>query len=394
MKRQSYRKIICACLALSMAAAPAALAASPEFAYDEATWASLKDNTLEYSEIPLLVKEYNPTYLNALESYRDTKSTDDAQAIRDDMMDSAADLYDQGSSLEDTIDDTGGEMSPMYASLSYNASLLKANSMQMEMQADSMYVDSDMTKVQVDKSLAALTAGAQTVMNTYFQLLENQKVLEKNRELAQASYESAERRMGVGMATQADVLNAKKNVQSLDGSVIQMQSGIDSARQNLCLMTGWDYNASPEIKEIPEVDAGRIAAMNPEADKQTAVDNNYDLIYGKKAYDNMVSDSSQANQGRTNAEKEQSIRSSIDTLYNAVLQKQTEYESAKAAYATETANMSAADHKAQLGMLGKLEYLQQQTAFTQAQANERVASLALLQAVETYEWAVKGYIAS
>ena len=111
------------------------------------------------------------------------------------------------------------------------------------------------------------------------------------------------------------------------------------------------------------------------------------------AYENMVSGSSKENQGRTNADKEQSIRSSIDSLYRAVLQKQTEWESAEAAYTTAVANMSAADRKMQLGMLGNLEYLQQQSAYVQAEANVKIARLALLQAVEIYEWAVKGYIA-
>ena len=80
------------------------------------------------------------------------------------------------------------------------------------------------------------------------------------------------------MTTQVDVLNAKKEVQAMEGNLIQMQSSIDSTRQNLCLMTGWDYNGQPEIQEIPALDMSRIAAMNPETDKQTAVKNNYDLI--------------------------------------------------------------------------------------------------------------------
>ena len=83
----------------------------------------------------------------------------------------------------------------------------------------------------------------------------------------------------------------------------------------------------------------------------------------------------------------------IRDRYRAVLQKQTEWESAEAAYTTAVANMSAADRKMQLGMLGNLEYLQQQSAYVQAEANVKIARLALLQAVEIYEWAVKGYIA-
>ena len=55
-------------LAAVMAAAGTfpAVAGSPEFAYTEEKWASLRDNILEYDEIPDLVHEYNPTVLNQL----------------------------------------------------------------------------------------------------------------------------------------------------------------------------------------------------------------------------------------------------------------------------------------------------------------------------------------
>ena len=70
-----YKRIVSltAAALLAVSAPVQALAASPEFARDEATWARLRDNVMEYDELPMLVEEYNPSYLNYLARYRDGK---------------------------------------------------------------------------------------------------------------------------------------------------------------------------------------------------------------------------------------------------------------------------------------------------------------------------------
>ena len=61
----------------------AALAASPQFAYDADTWAKLQDNVMEYSELPYLVQEYNPTYLNNQTTYQAGRDTKNAKEVQD-----------------------------------------------------------------------------------------------------------------------------------------------------------------------------------------------------------------------------------------------------------------------------------------------------------------------
>ena len=67
---KGYKKItaLTAAAVLCALAPVQALAASPEFARDEATWARLRDNVMEYDELEMLVEEYNPTYLDKLAS--------------------------------------------------------------------------------------------------------------------------------------------------------------------------------------------------------------------------------------------------------------------------------------------------------------------------------------
>ena len=71
----------------------AALAASPQFAYDADTWAKLQDNVMEYSELPYLVQEYNPTYLNNQTTYQAGRDTKNAKEVQDKQYNQANDLY-------------------------------------------------------------------------------------------------------------------------------------------------------------------------------------------------------------------------------------------------------------------------------------------------------------
>ena len=49
---------------------------SPEFAYTEEKWASLRDNVMEYGELKDLIHEYNPTVRSNRSAYKDQKGKD------------------------------------------------------------------------------------------------------------------------------------------------------------------------------------------------------------------------------------------------------------------------------------------------------------------------------
>jgi len=56
--------------------------------------------------------------------------------------------------------------------------------------------------------------------------------------------------------------------------------------------------------------------------------------------------------------------------------------------------MDAAERKHSLGMMGELEYLGAQLSFLNSKAGYTSASLGLFKAMEDYDWAVNGLIAS
>ena len=416
MKRQ-YRQVLpfLTAAALASFSPMQALAENPQFAHDEATWARLQDNTMEYDELSLLVEEYNPNYQNEQASYNAAEIRKDAKNSADDMYDSAEDLRDQAEDLSDQADDLSdqaeaareagnvalaaqlqaGAASYMagYAPLMSAAAMTQNSALKSDISADSSYVDSDMRKIKHIKNQKGIVVSTQNLFNSYNQLRINADLIQKNVEVMEAAANAAQTQASIGMATQADVLKAQKNLQSIKSTQTETLSSLETLRQNLCMMTGWSYNAQPEIKEVPQADLAAIDQINLEGDRQKALENNYDLQYSKRALNNMQENSTdKKNQERTVKNLEQSISASMTNLYNDIQQKKIAWQLAQAELATEQQSMSAVETKRGLGMVSDLEYLQAQSSFLGKQIAERTANMALFQAVETYNWAVNGYL--
>ena len=367
--------------ALAGAAPAGALAASPEFARTPEEWEQLRDNTLEYEEIPDLIREYNSTVQNNMISYGDYRGKD-ANEIADDYREAAQTLYD--SVVWPSEDDTG------YAMLYSAAETAQAQARQLEKMADENVSDGMIIKWQYDQVEASLSSTAQNLMSQYYQLLENRKTAEAGKELAEASLRSVETQASLGMATENDVLTAREAVKTAEAGVISAESNIQSVKQNLQVMTGWAYNSEPEIAQMPPVDVTRIDAMNPETDLEKALENNYTLLIAKRTLENTSDAANQQIQRQTIANTEQQIASGLTDLYSQVIQARNTYDQARSALELEEKNMAAAETKYGLGMISRLEYLQARNAYVESQANFRIQELALQSAMDAYDWALRG----
>lgn len=409
--KKFMRRVVPATLALALAATPV-LAYADEFVaepgkpYDDATTARLEDNVLEYDEIAMLVEQYNTTLKNMKDTYADSKdSMKDIQKLKDQISEGSETLYDTADQLSGLaasmesmigyeIPALGMSVSPTaYGELVYTSTLLEAQAEQVLLSADQLTeMSPEMMRIQmVDQVRAALVSGAQSALIGYEQLLLQKDNLAQTLELLEAVYQSTERQAAVGMATQSDVLSAKQNLESAQAGVLTIEANEVKIRQTLCTMLGWKYDAIPEIPAIPSPDLTKIDAMNLAADTATAKENNYTLKYNRLSEDTLTTGSVEMqNLYRTMAAEEAEISSSMVNLYNAVIQARNSYSTSQAAFELEQTRMDMAERKMSLGMIGKLEYLQQKMSYTAAEADVRTAELSLLQAMETYDWAVKG----
>ncbi len=84
------------------------------------------------------------------------------------------------------------------------------------------------------------------------------------------------------MATQTDVLTALKRVQDQDNAILTAQRAGKTYTEIYAFMLGWSADAQPEIKEVPQPDLSASTHVDPNADAQTAIDNNYDVKYYTK----------------------------------------------------------------------------------------------------------------
>lgn len=364
-------------VALAMAAAVSAgmpvgaMAMTPEFGRSAEEWARLRDNVLEYGEIEDLVYEYNVTVINNSLAYNRENARDRLEVANAylDQADQALTAYENTS----------------------NPQLLVA-ARQAEQAAENNVSEGDRTASMIEnrKTEKGIAKQAQTAMNTYFQLQCQLTAQEKNRELLNAAVDSATARKNQGMATGVDVLNARQSVQNADAQIIALKSQIEDTRQNLIITLGWKQSDMPEIRPMPEVNMDRIAAMNVEADTQKALAADYALQLDQRKVNNSITDANKNIYKKAVDKDKQEVAVAVSDGYQKVLQAKSSYDEAVLNQEVEIKNWNAAGIKHQLGTISGMEYLQAEAAMVKAQMDREVKNLELFQAMENYDWVIKG----
>lgn len=420
-KRRSICQVICLLTVAFQAVVPvqsiAAPAAPPD--YDVEKMARLQDNVMEYDELGDLVAEYNPT----VQSQVTASYNSSIQQLKDmeDTFKKNAHTYDKW--MKDLREEHG--FSDAQANQVLNLSQKVARKQATEEELGKAMIENGidpgvwgsyttyytikatfqgtanayhdvveknegvMTTADMDAAIDQITAGTQQLMNQYNQLLSQQVLVTKNRELNEAMYQLKTTQLQAGMATQNEVLAAQKDLLVAESSVIQVENGISTIRQTLCMMTGWSWDAKPEIQGIPEPDLNRIAAMNPEEDAVRAMNSNYTVRktrHNKPKGDNRTRTSF----FRTVDEIEQKAAAKLKDLYSAVQEKKAAYDSARTAYEAAELDRGKAERQRQAGLLSDVQYLGTQVSYLQKKSAKETAGMALFQAMEDYDWAMDG----
>lgn len=340
--------------------------------YDAETWERLQDNTLEYDEIENLVVEYNPMYrmMNQGIAYNTYP-----------VMRGVEELREQQAELH-TLREMAKEEEDKAAEAMY-----KELEKEVRKSADKMEksVTSE-TRLTVNSTRKKMTSTVQGLFLTYHQQLSAKEMLEAVTALSQAVYEMTKTQCSVGMATETQVQEALKDWQEAQSNQQKMEDAITTIRQNLCIMTGWSYDAVPEIGVVPEPDLARISVMNLEADTEEALKRNYTLMDLRKGSGNTALEKQEV------SDAEGLVRTNMETLYQEVQKAKTAFDAAQTAWQGAQATKQGNDRKYEMGMLGKVEYLGTEVAFYQAKMNYEQASMNLFQSMETYDWAMQGLL--
>lgn len=355
------------------------LASSPEFSRTAKEWSALQDDNLEYSEIADLIHEYNPTVQNNQYEYQ--KFIKDYGTTREDVSNSYLDLAEDLEASKSGDDSGSGRVSDL--SLEVQAKSLRE-------QADNNLEDSRIYYLNYAQAEANLVLSAQSKFLSYYknqlQLEEAQATLTRLKQ----DYELAQTKRSAGTITDADVLTALEAVQTQENTIQKMEQQVESARQSLIVMLGWDSSDNPTIGELPEVDLSVVDQIDLSADQQTALENNYTLLVNQRKLENAVSDDTKRNLNTTIAGNERKIRASVASAYQNLKNAKLAYEQAQASLTTQERQASLSEQKLSAGMITAYENQTQQIALTNSRLELKEASISYQDALETYRWNVNG----
>ncbi len=395
MKRR-YRWTALA-LAGMMAAVPFPAAAAPtgpgagepQDAYDAETRARLEDQVIEYDEILLRVREYNPTISEAWRTYRDSKA--DFEYV-------VTELESQYPNVKDTSDGyvqlgelLGADTVAGKQLISSGKSLAKSYRsiiQSMRDQVNGWDTDKQNTK-QIRMYERQVVSGVQQAMIGYETIRQNIATLEAMVSLYEQQAAMTDRMTELGMAVDADVLSARKNLLSAQLQLMSLKNQQDSVRRTLCTLLGYDPDTNPEIRPIPEFDMTRLDSMDLEEDTQKAIGNNYTLISQRNSAKGGTNSQIRARLNMIE-EGDEKLTIEMQRLYQDVMDKKAAYDAAATGYTAAVSSYESAQRQYDLGMVSQLQFTGQALSYYQKKAAKEAANLSLLQAMETYDWAVTG----
>lgn len=384
-RTRKYAAFGLACL-LAAAAPVSVMAAArtdtPEFARSAEEWARLQDNRLEYEEIPDLIHEYNTTVINNRIDYRDYRGKD--------RKDIAQRYRDTAKDIRDSIEYPGDPTDMSYFLMLMAAQTSETTAKSLEEMADNNVDDEQVIRLQYEQVEENLVLNTRLNLITYYQKLINQQLTEENEKLLQLQYEVAQNQAAAGTATQLEVINARQAIEQQSTTVITDKRETETLKQQICVATGWNYDASPEFDPLPEFDLETIYQINLEADKAKALESNYTLRINRRKYENSTSDNTRKTLEETIRDNQQKISADIQTKYNTLLNAAVSYEVAQTEETVAAQNLAAMETKFQTGMASRLEYQQEQFNLTSKTVAIENAKMALFSAWVTYEGAVNG----
>ena len=357
------------------------LAASPEFAYTEEKWASLKDNKLEYDEISELIHEYNTTVRqNALDyqEYRGKTSTE----ISKEYYESADEVTQRISYPNDVSDGYASQISS-----ALNGEISAENLIE---QGDKNVDDGEIKRLGYEQTEKNLVQQAQKLMISYYSEKEALKTLESSVTQAETAYEQAKTKLAAGMALSSGVDTAAEAVTKAKASLRSAETSLDKTKKQLLILLGWSADSEVELGTLPEIDPSSLSSIDIEADIKTAVANNYSVRITGQRLSNSQSENNKITYTNTLKNQEDTVAANVRNTYNSLLLTKDSYEQAKTAYELSEKERAAAELKLSAGVITKKTYEKQEAACLSAKTALETARLELLTAKLTYDWAIAG----
>ena len=381
-KNRKIKTMLVLALAGSITASIPVFAREPRFARSDEEWATLEDNNLEYGEIEDLIAEYNATVRSnevALAKFKRDYGRTNTE-VSDKYRENAQEILDN---LEDQ-----DPSDPTYVAMLSSVATARATAQNLLSSADSTLEDADIIRLGYEQAEKTLAQTATTNMISYKSGQIAIEVAKGNLELANIALNTANAKLNAGTGTNIDVLNAKEKVLNAQNAVNKAISDNNTVLRRLQVMTGWSYNASPNVGDIPAPDMNRV--FDPSADLSKALENNYTLKINEKKLANASSDSDKQSLKLTVEDNKKNIATALVVAAQNIASAKESYNYANSFASLQETNLVTANQRFSLGMISKLELDTQRITTDNAKRALEQSRYAINQAIANYDWAIKG----
>ncbi len=362
---------------------------------DEAAWAALCDDTIEYSEIPELV-EYRSilgqtqSALISANSAAQVQMSDAWSGAITELRDTISDLREQAGevSTEEEKKALLGQVKLLEQSLN-GSSGLGENQKQTKSSISTL-----VTKLKQGLYPTKLTmiAGMNSAFIAYQSLAELQKMYTAQVTMYQSMYERAQRQEALGMSTALDTQLALAELQGAELQLSDADEKLRSVQYAMALTLGWSADAAAKVHigTLPAYDPDYMAGRNLTEDIAEA--KLYNVSYGTAmgTVEKNITGYTEVDINRRSAE--QNLNVTMSELYQNAEQAGTEYEAAELGRQVSERQKQSADRMYNAGLLSLPDY---KGALLQYIASDMQAGLSAVNAsaaVLNYQAALRGIV--
>ena len=381
-RNKKIKRVAVLALAGSIVMSIPVFAREPRFSRSNEEWATLSDNNLEYGEIEDLIAEYNATVRSnevALAKFKRDYGRTNTE-VSDKYRENAEEIL-------NNLDDPDPS-DPTYIAKLSSVATARATAQNLLSSADSTLEDANIIRLGYEQAEKTLAQTATTNMISYKSGQVAIDMAKGNLELANIALNTANAKLNAGTGTNIDVLNAKEKVINAQNALTKAISDNNTVLKKLQVMTGWSYNATPNVGDIPDPDMNRV--FDPSADLQKALENNYTLRINEKKLENASADSDKQSLKLTIEDNKKNIATALAVAAQNIASAKESYNYANSFANLQETNLVTANQRFSLGMISKLELDTQRVTTENAKRTLEQSRYAINQAIANYDWALKG----
>ena len=362
---------------------------------DDATWAALMDDVIEYSEIPDLV-EYRSILGRTQTAMIDGRADGMVQVV-DALSGAIRDLRDTISDLQEKATDSTSEEEKQaylmqikgmeYAISSTNSASPTYAKNQMESGISTLVTK---MKQGLHPTKVALISGMNGAFVGYQSLVELREMYADQVGMYEGMYDRAVRQQALGSATALEVQQAKVNLEGAKLSLSDTEEKLRSVKDAIALTLGWSAadTAKVTIGKLPAYDASFMAGRNLEADIAEARLHN--VAYGSAmgTVDKNITGYTATDIQRRSAE--QNLNITMTELYNTAVQAGTTAESAQLGFRIADRQKDSAERMLAAGMMSLTDYKAASMQYIASKMQADMSAINASAAVLNYQNALQG----